>query len=202
MDLISYIPGVGPTKLFSPGPDTPAPFNVNHTGATDGTGPGTASSNMAEIYNRILLDIDAVKVAAGLTIDRNNWTQLQQAVSAIAQQLVNAALGSGLVTQAQYNADFASSVPNTLHLKGGFLLQWGRVYGVDIHGGADVTFPIAFPTQILYADCSHMNPVNYGPDVTGGLAHVNGNVGLHIDGGAKFGSSGGTTNMGWWAWGN
>ena len=84
MDLASFISGIGPTKAFAPGSTTPAPFNVPHIGLTDGTSPATASSNMAEIYNRILLQIAATIVGSGLTMDNNNWAQLFPAVTAIA----------------------------------------------------------------------------------------------------------------------
>lgn len=86
MDLASFVPGIGPTAPFTPGSNTPPPFNVQHTGLTDGTGPATASKNMAEIYNRVLLEIRAVTVAAGLAIDNNNWTQLQVAIKKIASE--------------------------------------------------------------------------------------------------------------------
>lgn len=85
MNLVSHITGVGPTATFTPGPTTPSPFNVSHTGLTDGTGPTTASANMAEIYNRILLQIAATITASGLTVDNNNWAQMATAVVAIAE---------------------------------------------------------------------------------------------------------------------
>ena len=55
-------------------------ISVAHTGLTDGTGPTNASNNMAEIYNRLLLQIQATIVASGLTPDPNNWTQLPEAI--------------------------------------------------------------------------------------------------------------------------
>lgn len=91
LDLVSFVAGVGPTASFTPGGSTPAPLNVTHTGLTDGTGPTTASNNMAEIYNRLMLQVASVIVKSGLSIDNNNWTQLGDAVQAIA----NASAGAG-----------------------------------------------------------------------------------------------------------
>jgi len=91
MNLISHIPGVGPTAAFNPGPSTPAPWNVPHTGATDGTGPASATKNMAEIYNRLLLQMAATIQVSGLAIDNNNWAQLAEAVSKIADDAAAAA---------------------------------------------------------------------------------------------------------------
>ncbi|MDP3228529.1 MAG: hypothetical protein Q8N13_11210 [Acidovorax sp.] len=91
MNLISHIPGVGPTALFNPGVATPAPWNVAHTGATDGSGPATATKNMAEIYNRLLLQVAATIQKSGLAIDNTNWTQLAEAVSLIAASAAAAA---------------------------------------------------------------------------------------------------------------
>lgn len=102
MDLASFIPGIGPTATFSPGATTPPPFNVTHLGLTDGTGPTTASNNMAEVYNRLLLNVAATISAAGLTIDNNNWTQLPAAVKAIADASVSA-FTSTIVTPPQFD---------------------------------------------------------------------------------------------------
>lgn len=104
MDLVSFIPGVGPTASFSPGATTPPPFNVAHTGLTDGTGPTNASNNMAEIYNRLLLQIQATIVASGLTPDPNNWTQLPEAIVAFINTALNAYSGT-VVTQPQFDRD-------------------------------------------------------------------------------------------------
>lgn len=110
MDLVSFIPGVGPTASFSPGASTPPPFNVSHVGLTDGTSPATASNNMAEIYNRLMLNIASTIVAAGLTVDNNNWAQLPQAVSALVNQgLSNFA--SSISTPPQFDNDL--SLPTT-----------------------------------------------------------------------------------------
>lgn len=97
MDLASFIPGVGPTAAFTPGASTPPPYNVSHTGFTDGAGPTTASNNMAEVYNRLYLQIASAIHASGLTIDNNNWAQLPQAV----QKMIDTALDnfSGGITQ-------------------------------------------------------------------------------------------------------
>jgi hypothetical protein len=84
LDLVSFISGIGPTIAFTPGANTPSPFNTTHTGVTDGTSPTTASLNQAELYNRILLQIASVVSVSGISIDHANWTQLPAAIQAIA----------------------------------------------------------------------------------------------------------------------
>jgi hypothetical protein len=84
MDLVTHISGVAPTTSFSPGASTPAPFNVPHTGLVDGLGPGSASKNMAELYNRDLLWRRAMIAVAGLSFDPTNWVQEVAAIQAIA----------------------------------------------------------------------------------------------------------------------
>lgn len=151
MDVISYIPGVGPTATFSPGPNTPAPYNVNHVGATDGSNPQTATLNQAEIYNRLLLEQLALIDSSGIGIDHANWAQLPAAVRAIAQQVVNGALSGGVVTTPQYNNDFNGSFATNgfMRLKG-FLIQWGFTAGPPtLPSFFTTTFPIQFPNTCL-----------------------------------------------------
>lgn len=83
MDLINHIPGVANSGIFLPGANTPAPWNVPHVGAVDGTSPLDATRNMAEIYNRMLLEFAAIVQAAGLAIDHANWTQAAQAIQSM-----------------------------------------------------------------------------------------------------------------------
>jgi hypothetical protein len=92
MDLVSFISGIGPTQSFSPGVSTDPALAGPHTGLTDGTSPTTASSNMAEIYNRLLLQVASVIVKSGLTVDNTNWSQLADAVTAMA---TNSSIGGG-----------------------------------------------------------------------------------------------------------
>jgi len=143
VDLIGFIPGIGATASFTPGGTTPAPFNVAFIGGTDGTGPSTATNNMAEIYNRLLLQIYSVIITAGLTYDHNNWTQLSDAITA----LITSAT---YVTISQYNSDFAHS---SFATNGWQDIAGGRIeQEVDLFvaGAANtlvtVTYPIAFPT--------------------------------------------------------
>lgn len=124
IDLISFIPGVGPTKVFSPGLNTPAPFNTTYTGATDGTGPTTATNMMAEIVNRVLLQIAGVIIGSGLTIDNTNWTQLLAAVNQCALNVANA----GFVSTTAYAANFGALKAGNgyVHLgPTGMILEWG-----------------------------------------------------------------------------
>lgn len=81
MDLITHIEGVANFGQFNPGPNTPAPWNIRHVGAVDGHTPDTSTRNMAEIYNRLCLQIAAAIEASGLVIDNNNWAQLAQAMT-------------------------------------------------------------------------------------------------------------------------
>lgn len=90
MDLITFIPGVGPTAPFNPGANTPAPYNVPHTGAVDGAGPATATKNMAELYNRNLLWRRALIANSGLAFDPLNWTQEADAIQTMVSTLVAA----------------------------------------------------------------------------------------------------------------
>lgn len=80
MDLITHIPGITNSAPFTPGVNTPPPWHVSHTGLTDGTSPNNATKNMAQIYNRLLLERAAIIQAGGLTIDNNNWAQTVAAI--------------------------------------------------------------------------------------------------------------------------
>lgn len=80
MDLITHIPGIANSAPFTPGVNTPSPWHVSHTGLTDGTSPNNATKNMAQIYNRLLLERAAIIQAGGLTIDNNNWAQTVAAI--------------------------------------------------------------------------------------------------------------------------
>ena len=84
MDLLSHVPGVNITGSFTPGANTASPYNVAHNGGVDGTGPQNATKNMAEIYNRLLLDRAALIQKAGLSIDNANWIQMAEAIFKIA----------------------------------------------------------------------------------------------------------------------
>jgi len=95
-DLVSFIPGIGNTKTFSPGVNTPAAYAGPHTGMTDGTSVATASSNMAEVYNRILLDLTATVASSGLTPDPTNWAQLPIAVQMIATTQAQFVVGNAM----------------------------------------------------------------------------------------------------------
>lgn len=151
MDLISFIPGIGVTAAFSPGGTTSSPLNVSHTGATNGSSPATSTNNVAEIYNRLLLQVASVIVKSGLSIDNNNWAQLGDAVQAIA----NTAVGS-YVTTSTYNADFVNSLVTNGYadIKGGLVLHW-RTFSCP-GGGSDLSLSIspAFPAACLAAVCA------------------------------------------------
>lgn len=150
MDLISFVSGIGPTAAFTPGANTPAPYNVSHTGATDGSSPSTSTNNMAEIMNRLLLQVAAVISGSGLTIDNLNWTQLLAAVRKIALDTTNA---GAYVTLAQYATDFATvkSGNGYQSFAGGVILQWGSFTAPGGGSTLAVTFPIAFPTAAYAA---------------------------------------------------
>jgi hypothetical protein len=96
MDLVSFIPGVGSTQNFTAGVNTPAAYVGPNIGMTDGTSVATASKNMAEVYNRILLQIAATIQGAGLTIDNTNWAQLLAAVQTIANTAASTAVSNVL----------------------------------------------------------------------------------------------------------
>lgn len=143
MDLASFIPGITNTASFSPGATTPPPFNVAHTGLTDGTSPATASANMAEIYNRLLLNIASTVTAAGITIDNNNWTQLPAAVKKIADDAV-AGFASTVSTAAQF--DNSGSISTTAFVQRAL----GNVRGIQqITGNISLTAADAGKAFIL-----------------------------------------------------
>lgn len=81
LDLITHIPGITNSGSFTPGANTPAPWNAAATGAVDGTGPASATKNMAEIYNRFLLERAALIQRSGLTVDNTNWAQMGDAIA-------------------------------------------------------------------------------------------------------------------------
>ncbi len=165
MDLLSFVPGVAHTALFSPGAATPSPYNVNHTGGTDGTSPDTATNNMAEIYNRLLLQIASCIDSSGIGLDNTNWAQLGPAVRAHAQQIVNAALAGGVVTTSNYNADFAFSHGQTgwQRLKNGLILQWGQTQSPNTFPAFfNTTFPVAFPSTVYQVFGTVENKYNTG----------------------------------------
>ncbi|NVM87643.1 hypothetical protein FHT32_001282 [Variovorax sp. SG517] len=142
MDLITYIPGIANSGLFTPGPNTPSPWNVPIIGAVDGISPATATRNMAEIYNRLLFAHAALVEAAGLAIDHDDWAQLVHAfrsnglVYAAGAGTANAqtvaytpalkALVDGMVLW--YKAAVANTGPATLNVNG--------LGAVPIMGGA------------------------------------------------------------------
>lgn len=152
IDLASFVAGIGTTANFTPGVNTPAPFNVPFIGLTDGTGPTSASNNMAEVYNRILLAIYSVVEVSGLSVDPANWTQLSAAVQAIA-----AAAGSGVyVPISTYNSDFVNSLLSNgyAEIHGGLILQWRPVACPG--GGSLLTVANAlhYPAACLAAVCA------------------------------------------------
>jgi len=133
MDLVTHIPGIVNSASFTPGAGTPAPYNVAHTGLTDGTSPGTASKNQAEIYNRWLLTQAAVIKEAGLTIDNTNWTQMATAITTLAS-----AGGSGGATGATGATGIGATGATGPSGAGGGLPGYIRTYTAN----ADVTIPI------------------------------------------------------------
>ena len=112
MDLVTHINSIVNTAGFTPGVNTPAPWNIQHEGLTDGTSPNNASRNMAEIYNRLLLERAALIQASGLTIDNNNWTQMTAAVIALIKSLTPK-LGSAILYVRTDGSDANLGVSNT-----------------------------------------------------------------------------------------
>lgn len=153
LDVASFIGGITNTASFTPGANTPSPYNTSHTGVTDGTDPTSASVNVAEMYNRILLAMAALIDTAGVVVDHANWTQLTTGVQALISQAITA---GSFVTNTQYSNDFVNSLINNGYadLKGGLIIHWGRFTCPG--GGSDlaITFSPAFPHACLGAVCS------------------------------------------------
>lgn len=127
MDLLNHIAGVGPTGAVNPGATTPAPYNTPHVGGIDGVGPGTATKNMAEIYNRDLLWRRALIAEAGLAFDPTNWVQEVQAIKLLIS-LVGSAYANAAGTADAITADFAPDItslaqPFTVFVRAGFANQ-------------------------------------------------------------------------------
>jgi len=138
MDLVTHITGIANSASFTPGVNTPAPYNVAHTGLTDGTSPATASKNQAEIYNRWLLTQAAVITEAGLSIDNANWTQMATAITTLAS-----AGGSGGATGATGATGIGApgaTGPGGLVLANftGFVLPYAELVGTVANPGLNV----------------------------------------------------------------
>ncbi|HYW57667.1 MAG TPA: hypothetical protein VE934_11945 [Polaromonas sp.] len=110
MDLLGHITGAAPLGAVNPGATTPAPYNVAHTGAVDGTGPASATKNMAEIYNRDLLWRRAMISTAGLVFDPTNWVQ---ELAAIQLLIAAGAFLPGRILQQAITTDAGSSTTST-----------------------------------------------------------------------------------------
>ena len=78
------LPGIVNSATTVPPTNTPFPYNVPFASFTDGTSPSTASRDMAWTYTRVENEIISVIRAAGLTPDKENWAQLQTAISVLA----------------------------------------------------------------------------------------------------------------------
>jgi hypothetical protein len=116
MDLITHIPGIANSALFTPGANTPSPWNTPITGATDGNSPASATRNMSEIYNRVLFALDALIQASGLPVDHANWAQV---IDALRSNGLTYAAGAGAA-----NAHTVAYVPRVVALTDGMLLSF------------------------------------------------------------------------------
>lgn len=141
MDLVNHITGIRASGIFTPGPTTEAPFNVDHTGVVNNIDAAPASNNKAELYNRILLHLNSTIAASGLTLDKDNWAQFQLAV----KKIVNDAVGLGLIGLSigsnQDGGYMRFSNPNVI-------IQWGP-FGGNYNWGGVYYFPIVFPSALL-----------------------------------------------------
>jgi hypothetical protein len=184
MDLVSFIPGVGPTSAFSPGATTPPPFNVSHTGLTDGSSPSTASNNMAEIYNRILLNLASVIVKAGLTPDHNNWAQLATGVETIANNVLSG-FTSTIVTPPQFDDSTKIATTQFVHR------ALGNTAGVIGISGSPFSVSAAYAGYTLVV-LDGGGVVNIDPtgmkngSVLSIIAHPTSNTTLVLQGGAQY----------------
>jgi hypothetical protein len=192
MDLINHIPGVGPTGAVNPGATTPAPYNVPQVGAVDGLGPGTATKNMAEIYNRDLLWRRALIAASGLAFDPTNWVQEVQALqllvaAATVPQATVVGLFRNLKSSATgLNANVSTSADEIVLKSAGnaYIIRraFASVVNCSANGKNGLSTAPGVPLAInqwyaVYAgfdgaaDCGWIDPSATAPTVPAGVTH-------------------------------
>lgn len=138
MDLITHIAGHTNSGSFSPGAGTPPPFNIAHTGAVDGSGPASATRNMSEITNRLLLDRAALINMLGATLDNTNWAQAAAVLKAYLDTMSanTAALNTNLNTlSSALSAEVTSRQSGELKRCG---LRRAAAQAVGNGGGQDI----------------------------------------------------------------
>jgi hypothetical protein len=162
MDLITHIPGITNSGSFTPGANTPAPFNASHTGAVNGAGPSTATKNMAEIFNRMALSDAALITMLGGSIDNANWVQgpelLLAALNAINTNAgalntnintVSTGLAAELVARAAGDVKQRCSLrrTNAQNISAGVtqFVGWTDVAGQAWNSGANIVIPAGVP---------------------------------------------------------
>lgn len=145
MDLSSYASGAAGIPPTAPGsPSVGYPSGGNPQTGQVATSPG------AYWFYQLQAEMDALLSAADLTPDADALTQLRSAVEILADTRITYQFGSTAPT------------PDRCHLAtngwqilpSGLIVQWGQATGVNNSGWTTVTYPIAFPTEILHLQCS------------------------------------------------
>jgi hypothetical protein len=106
---------------------------------------------MAEVYNRLLLNVASTIVAAGLTLDQNNWTQLPQAVTALVNQALSG-FTSSITTPPQFDND--TSISTTAFVQRAL----GNMRGItQVNASGTVVVTAADAGRVYYVTSSGVN---------------------------------------------
>ena len=173
MDLITHVTGITNSGSVSPGANTPAPFNVPHTGAVDGSGPSTATKNMAEIYNRLLLERAAIINMLGSTIDNANWVQASAVLKAYLDAMnaniaglntnintVSAGLAAEQITRAANDVKrcgFRKNATQAIANNVDGLITFDLVAGLAWNSGATIVIPAGTANNTWFRASGQIN---------------------------------------------
>jgi hypothetical protein len=184
LDLASYVSGITYTAPFTPGANTISIVAGPHIGLTDGNSVATSSRNMAEIYNRLNLQIASAIVGAGLTYDSTNWGQLYTAIQTIVNTglaTVPSLISGGNVAYAT-NSGYSATTAITPNSSGTNIGAWVVLGGNYTSGGG---IPAVLPpggtwawfAQVIWDDGNVTAITSYAGVSAGGTTVATGGMG-------------------------